>query len=204
MIAHAFAAVGTLAAAAALWVRLREPAPALALEPSPDTLDPQPLEADPPREWLTFTAPRTLGEAANPVSTGYRWPTGAERYRSIITRSAEARGVPPDLLARLLAQESAYRPDVIDGRTRSSAGAAGIAQFMPATARQFGIDPLNPDQAIPAAAQYLRQLFDRFGSWSMALAAYNWGQGNLARRGFENAPAETRAYVDSIIRDVPV
>lgn len=204
MIAHAFAALGAAAAAAALWLRLRDPLPALAVEPSPAALDPQPVEVDPPREWLNFTAPTRLGMRAGQVATGYVWPTGAERYRATIVRSAEARGVPPDLLARVLWQESRFRPEVIDGRVRSPAGAAGIAQFMPRTARQFGIDPLNPEQAIPAAAQYLRQLFDRFGSWSMALAAYNWGQGNLAKRGIKNAPAETRAYVEEITRDVPV
>jgi soluble lytic murein transglycosylase-like protein len=75
---------------------------------------------------------------------------------------------------------------------------------MPATARSLGVDPLNVPDAINGAARYLRQQFDRFGDWSRALAAYNWGSGNVARRGLAAAPAETRTYVASILRDVPL
>lgn len=130
------------------------------------------------------------------------WPSGAEPYRATINQAAQANGIPADLLARVLHQESRFRPDIIDGRVRSPVGAAGIAQFMPATAAEFGIDPLNPAQAIPAAARYLRRLYNRFGDWPRALAAYNWGQGNVARRGLDKAPAETRTYVAQVLGDV--
>lgn len=126
------------------------------------------------------------------------------QYQQIIADTEQANGIPSGLLARLLYQESRFRPDIISGATRSPVGATGIAQFMPATAAQWGIDPNDPRQAIPAAGQYLLSLYRQFGSWSLALAAYNWGPGNVARKGIAAAPAETRNYVAQITSDVPV
>lgn len=129
-------------------------------------------------------------------------PAAAAPYLSAIERAERVHGLPAGLLARLLYQESRYRADIIDGRSRSPAGAIGIAQFMPATAAEFGIDPRDPWASIDAAALYLSQLYRRFGNWSEALAAYNWGQGNVSRRGIDAAPAETRAYYSQIMADV--
>lgn len=117
-------------------------------------------------------------------------------------RIADRHGLPRDLLARLLWQESRYREDIITGRTRSSVGALGIAQFMPATAADFGVDPLEPFQAIEGAARYLGQLFRQFGNWPEALAAYNWGPGNVKRKGLAAAPLETRNYYTQILADI--
>ncbi len=201
MIAQAFAAVGLVALGLA-WFNRRQLA---AVYPSMLAGDGADLAFEPePVQWLTFTVPLQMGAAARNVPTVWTWPASAEPYRNTIATAGDANGVPADLLARVLWQESRFRDDIISGRTRSSAGALGIAQFMPATARQFGIDPTDPNQAIPAAARYLRQLFDRFGSWTHALAAYNWGQGNVARRGLDAAPKETRDYVEQITKDVPV
>lgn len=125
-----------------------------------------------------------------------------DRYAVAIADAERANGLPPLMLERLLWQESRYREDVITGAKRSPAGALGIAQFMPATAAEMRIDPLNPAQAIPAAARYLRGLYQRFGNWSEALAAYNWGQGNVARKGLAAAPTETRNYYSQILADV--
>lgn len=124
------------------------------------------------------------------------------KYRAIIASSEVQYGLPRDLLARLLYQESHYREDIITGRKTSSVGALGIAQFMPATAREFGIDPLNPAQAIPAAAKYLAQLYKRFGTWPQAVASYNWGQGNVSRKGLAKAPLETRNYIAAILGEL--
>lgn len=123
-------------------------------------------------------------------------------YAQTIATAEWRYGIPAMLLERLLWQESRYRADVIDGRVRSPAGALGIAQFMPATAAELGIDPLNPTQAIDGAARYLRSLYGQFGNWTEALAAYNWGMGNVARRGLDAAPRETRNYWTSILADV--
>lgn len=125
-----------------------------------------------------------------------------EQYASVIAGAEAANGIPADMLARLLYQECRWREDVITGRTASPAGALGIAQFMPATAAEMGINPLDPVQAINAAARYLKNLYARFGNWSEALAAYNWGQGNVARKGLDAAPLETRNYYAQILGDV--
>lgn len=141
----------------------------------------------------------TLGAS---VTRLFQLPERAAPYAEAI-RTAEVNfSLPSGLLARLLYQESRFRPEIIDGRVASSAGAQGIAQFMPGTARELGIDPLDAQASIGAAARYLRAQFDRFGSWAQALAAYNWGPGNLQRKGLGAAPAETRRYVADILADV--
>jgi soluble lytic murein transglycosylase-like protein len=124
------------------------------------------------------------------------------KYADTIAMAEAQNGIPPNMLARLLYQESRYREDIITGKTRSPVGALGIAQFMPATAREMGIDPLNPPQAINGAARYLARLYDKFGNWTEALAAYNWGSGNVQRKGLANAPTETRNYFVQILADV--
>lgn len=131
-------------------------------------------------------------------------PAAAAPYLSAIARAERVYGLPDQLLARLLWQESRYRADIIDGRSKSPAGAVGIAQFMPATAAEFGIDARDPWASIDAAGRYLSQLYRRFGNWPEALAAYNWGQGNVSRRGLDAAPAETRAYYSQIMADVGI
>lgn len=125
-----------------------------------------------------------------------------QKYAGQIAEAEQRYGLPTDMLARLLWQECRYREEIITGRVRSPAGALGIAQFMPATARDLGIDPLDPAQAIDAAARYLAGLYRQFGNWTEALAAYNWGQGNVQRKGLDAAPAETTDYFTQILADV--
>jgi len=130
------------------------------------------------------------------------WPSGSAPYRAIIEQAGATYGVPPLLLAWLLWKESRYLPAVINGTKRSSVGALGIAQFMPATAReQLGSEAaaLDPARAIPGAARYLAWLYKNTGSWTLALAAYNWGIGNVQRKGIAAAPAETRDYFTTIL-----
>lgn len=124
------------------------------------------------------------------------------KYADAIAVAEAQNGIPRDMLARLLYQESRYREDIITGKTRSPVGAVGIAQFMPATAREMGIDPLDPFQSIQGAGRYLARLYRMFGNWTEALAAYNWGPGNVQRKGLTNAPTETRNYFVQILADV--
>ena len=152
--------------------------------------------------WVSgFDLP--AGDQGATVSS-WKLPAAAAPYAETIARAESDNGLPAGLLGRLLQQESGFRQDIIDGRTRSSAGAIGIAQFTPDTAKGAGVDPLDPVSAINGAGRYLRQLFDQFGSWPQALAAYNWGPGNVKRKGIAKAPPETRAYVARITSDVPV
>jgi soluble lytic murein transglycosylase-like protein len=130
------------------------------------------------------------------------WPSGSGPYKQTIQAAADQYGVPVEILAWLLWKESRYNPAIINGTKRSWAGALGIAQFMPDTAVEQlgGVNAaLDPEQAIPGAARYLRSLYDRTGTWAQALAAYNWGIGNVTRKGLAAAPAETVDYYSTIL-----
>ncbi len=85
-------------------------------------------------------------------------------------------GLPRGLLPALMAQESQGNPNA-----RSHAGASGLFQFMPDTAKHFKIDPLNPEQSADAAAKYLSKLYKEFGNWGDALRAYNGGEGSMRK-----------------------
>lgn len=111
----------------------------------------------------------------------------------LIESSAQARRLPVPFLTRLIWQESSFRTSVV-----SPAGAQGIAQFMPGTAQERGLqDPFDPEEAIPAAAALLRALSDRFGNLGLAAAAYNGGPSRVAAwlAGKGDLRDETRDYV---------
>src|SRR5262249_53271695 len=108
-------------------------------------------------------------------------------------RSASDYDIPSDYFVRLIWQESRFNPDSV-----SRAGAQGIAQFMPATARGRGLaDPFDPQQAIAKSAELLRDLVDHFGNFGLAAAAYTAGpqRVNDWLNGRKTLPNETRAYV---------
>jgi soluble lytic murein transglycosylase-like protein len=120
------------------------------------------------------------------VHSDHHWPQGSGPYREMIQDAAHKYGVPVLLLAWLLWEESHFRDDIIKGRERSAVGALGIAQFMPDTARDtLGSEELAlvPSEAIPGAARFLARMYGNTGSWRNALAAYNWGVGNVLQRG---------------------
>ncbi|MCE3247709.1 MAG: hypothetical protein K0R41_1534 [Geminicoccaceae bacterium] len=126
-----------------------------------------------------------------------------EAFAPLIKQAAAQYGVDEGLLVRTLHKESGFAPDVVDGRRVSSAGALGVAQFMPDTAKRFGINPLDPAQAIPASARYLAENKKLLGNDGLALAGYNWGEGNVQRWLASGAdprrvPGETRDYVMKI------
>lgn len=130
------------------------------------------------------------------------WPVGSAPYQTMIEDAASQYGVPVEILAWLLWKESRYLPQVIDGTRVSRVGALGIAQFMPATAREElgSVEAaLDPEIAIPGAARYLAKLYRSAKTWQGALAAYNWGIGNVVRKGLAQAPAETIDYYTTIL-----
>jgi soluble lytic murein transglycosylase-like protein len=152
-----------------------------------------------------------FGDAAQNVAedtvsaiAGWKLPDRAAPYAAWIADASAQYGLPDGLLGRQLYQESRFRPEVIDGSVASPVGALGIAQFMPATAAELGIDPLNAQQSIYGMARYMAQLYAQLGDWKLALAAYNWGIGNVQRKGIDAAPAETVAYVNDIASAVGI
>jgi soluble lytic murein transglycosylase-like protein len=133
------------------------------------------------------------------------YPESAAPYRLTIDAAEGQHGIPHKLLGRLLYQESRFRPDIIDGRVISSAGAIGIAQIVPRW--HPDVNPRDPIASIWYAAKYLTALKRQFGTWPLALAAYNWGPGNqqadLADKIVGNEwPLETQKYVREITSDV--
>jgi len=132
------------------------------------------------------------------------WEKRGEPYAAEVFAAAARHGVPGKLLLRVAYQECRFRTDIINGTTSSPVGAKGMFQFMPATAREMGIDPLNWRQAADGAARYLAQLRRQFGTWTLALRAYNWGPGNVGKylKGQKSPPKETRDYAAQIGADV--
>lgn len=123
-----------------------------------------------------------------------------QAYVSYIRAVERQLGIPPDLLVRVAYQESRFRSDIITGATVSSAGAKGMFQLMPVHWK--AVDPVDWRASALYAGRYLLSHFKRFGTWQHALAAYNWGQGNLAKYGIAKAPLETRNYYSQILADV--
>jgi peptidoglycan DL-endopeptidase CwlO len=116
------------------------------------------------------------------------------QYASTIEQAASTNGIPASLLAALLYHESRFEPTAV-----SSAGAEGIAQFMPATAAAMGINPDDPTEAINGAAKLLGSYTSQFGSYSDALAAYDAGSSAVERYGGIPPYAETQAYVPAVL-----
>lgn len=127
-------------------------------------------------------------------------PTEGKPYAQHFADAESQHGLPFNLLARVAYQESRFRQDIITGEKISGAGAVGIMQIVPRW--HPNVDPLNTVEAIFYAASYLSKLHTQFGSWDLALAAYNWGPGNLRKHGIDDAPLETRNYIAQIGRDV--
>jgi soluble lytic murein transglycosylase-like protein len=116
-------------------------------------------------------------------------------YSAAVEQLAEAHQISPVLLEALVWQESRWRAGA-----RSPAGAIGLAQLMPGTARDLGVDPRDPNANLAGGARYLRQQLDRFnGDVERALAAYNAGPGRVLRAGGIPRITETQSYVRSIV-----
>ncbi len=140
-----------------------------------------------------YQPPRTvIPDAAQPVPpyTGrYSGP-----YLTLARFAAKKHGIPDDLFLRLVQQESGWNPGAV-----SRAGALGLAQLMPDTARLLRVNPRDPGQNLEGGARYLRQQYEAFGDWRLALAAYNAGPGAVIQYGGIPPYAETVHYVKAIM-----
>lgn len=122
--------------------------------------------------------------------------TEYNQYNDLILKYAEQYDVDPNLVKAVIKQESRFNPNAGSG-----AGAKGLMQLMPATASSYGVtDVCNPEQNIKAGVKILSENLKKYkGDLNMVLAAYNWGPGNLKKKGFANRPAETRNYIPAVL-----
>ena len=119
----------------------------------------------------------------------------------MIESAARDHGLPVDFFARVIWRESRFKADAIGPVTRSGERAQGIAQFMPGTAAERRLlDPLDPVQALPKSAEFLKELRIQFGNLGLAAAAYNAGPRRVQEwlEGTGPMPQETRNYVFAI------
>lgn len=137
-------------------------------------------------------SPAVAGVAA--LAGGGALPSGTP-YAGLFEAAQSKYGVPATLLAAVARQESAYNPSAV-----SPAGARGLMQIMPATARGLDVDPMRPTEAVDGAARLLKDLIDRFGRVDHALAAYNAGPGAVLRHDGIPPYPETQRYVPAVLR----
>ncbi|WP_090059173.1 lytic transglycosylase domain-containing protein [Celeribacter neptunius] len=135
----------------------------------------------------TSLQPERFGgdDISRPYTGGYKG-----QWLPVAEAMAQKHGIPKDLFFRLVQQESGWNPTA-----RSPKGATGLAQLMPDTARRLGVNINDPHQNLEGGARYLRQMYNRFGNWRLALAAYNAGP--LAVEKYDGIPPykETMNYV---------
>ena len=138
---------------------------------------------------------RVLPAQAPPAAaTAAASALGGVPYSDLFSRAANRHGVDASLLAAVAQQESSFNASAV-----SPAGAQGLMQFMPATAKGLGVNALDPASAIDGAAKYLSSLTKQFGSTDLALAAYNAGPGTVSRHGGIPPYPETQNYVRSVL-----
>ncbi|WP_088625448.1 lytic transglycosylase domain-containing protein [Oceanicola sp. 22II-s10i] len=128
------------------------------------------------------------GKGTGPYRGRYTGP-----YLAVARDKARQHGVPEDLFLKLVQQESGWNKAAL-----SHKGAIGLAQLMPGTASHLGVDPHDPEENLEGGARYLARQFREFGSWRLALAAYNAGP--EAVRKYNGVPPykETQNYVKVI------
>ncbi len=122
-------------------------------------------------------------------------PKGRGEIEKMIDQVAKKVNLAPELIHSVVSAESAYDPAAV-----SQVGAQGLMQLMPETADELGVqDSFDPMQNLLGGSRYLKQLMVKYaGDLDSALAAYNWGQGNVDRKGLEQMPQETRNYLAKV------
>ncbi len=137
---------------------------------------------------------RVSGPSTSPAGEQSSAVQAAGTYGADFAGAAASTGVPEALLNAVASTESSFQPGAV-----SSAGAEGLMQLMPSTATSLGVNPFNPSQAVNAAAHLLSNYHQQFGSWSLALAAYNAGP--AAVKAYSGVPpySQTQNYVQTVL-----
>ena len=151
----------------------------------------------PPVAEAKFAPATPMVHATQDVPSVVRLPKASDRdsqYEPIIQQASKAYGVDAGLIRAVIRAESNFKNE-----SASPKGAMGLMQIMPGTAKDLGIrDAYDPQQNIMGGTRYLKSLLDRYhGDVPTALAAYNWGMGNVERRP-DKLPRETRVYISRV------
>lgn len=142
-----------------------------------------------------FPGVASTGPPSSPAETDAFVSAPVQPWSEAVAAASAAHGLDEKLLHAVVIVESAYQTSVC-----SPAGACGLAQLMPATARELGVaDRSDPHQNLNGGARYLAQQIARFGDLRLALAAYNAGPARVARLGRIPSIPETQAYVTAVI-----
>lgn len=142
-----------------------------------------------------LTLPSSISSKNDPPYQNPDMGSYQNSLQSLIEEAATFHGIDSDLIRSVIKVESDFNP----GCT-SPKGAMGLMQLMPNTARELGVtNPYDPAENVKAGTRYLRTLMDRYqGDLPSALAAYNWGMGNLEKRP-DRIPPETTQYVEKVL-----
>lgn len=145
-----------------------------------------------------YETPTAIGRVVQPSAASAGAVSDSTPFAALFQEAGARYGVEPRLLAAVARAESAFNPQAV-----SHAGAQGLMQLMPGTARGLGVtDPFDPAQAVDGAARLLRDLHRQFGSTDLALAAYNAGPGAVQRYGGVPPYRETQNYVATIMGEL--
>lgn len=137
--------------------------------------------------------PKREGDEADGPVPAFRGNYKGE-FLEVAKAAARKHNIPEDLFLRLVQQESGWNTGAV-----SPKGATGLAQLMPDTARLLSVDINDPQENLEGGARYLRMMYDRFGSWRLALAAYNAGPMAVEEHGGIPPYDETQNYVKAIL-----
>jgi hypothetical protein len=137
-----------------------------------------------------------VGDYVSPPTE--RRARGSHKYEGMVAAEAERIGLDPNIAVHALYKETGNLKNPESARSR--AGALGVMQLMPKTAKELGVDPLNPEENIRGGVMYLKKMYDKYQDPTLALAAYNAGPGRVDRalksgQGIAALPRETQNYV---------
>jgi len=148
---------------------------------------------------MMIESPKKGDYVMPPLDSQRPGPSGrGHKYEDVVIKEAERIGLDPSLAVHVLYKETGNLKN--PESARSKAGAIGVMQLMPRTAKELGVDPLNPEENIRGGVMYLKQMYDKYQDPTLAFAAYNAGPGRVDRalksgQGIASLPRETQNYV---------